>query len=234
MEHSPASHFQLTSNQLKLIALVAMTCDHVGIILLPQVTFLRIIGRLAFPIFSFMIAEGCRYTSNRARYLLTVFGVGILWQTIYYLIEKSVYQCILITFSLSIGLIYTILWARRKGKWRWVVCAVAFLFVLFLCEGLPWRLEGTDFNIDYGFTGVLLPVLIYCVDRWWEKLAASAFGLILLSMQFGDIEWYSLFALVLLACYRGNRGERKLKYFFYIYYPLHLVAIWSISLLGNR
>ena len=55
----------LTGNQLKLIALFAMTCDHVGLQLLPNVLILRILGRLALPIFAYMIAEGCRYTRNR-------------------------------------------------------------------------------------------------------------------------------------------------------------------------
>lgn len=55
----------LTGNQLKLLALFAMTCDHVGLQLLPQFIILRIIGRLAAPLFAYMIAEGCRYTHDR-------------------------------------------------------------------------------------------------------------------------------------------------------------------------
>ena len=54
----------LTNNQLKLIALVTMTLDHIGVVLFPQAQWLRIVGRLAFPIFAYMIAEGCRHTAN--------------------------------------------------------------------------------------------------------------------------------------------------------------------------
>ena len=54
----------LTGNQLKLIALITMTIDHVGMMLLPQLRILRAIGRIAFPIFAYMIAEGCRYTHS--------------------------------------------------------------------------------------------------------------------------------------------------------------------------
>ena len=60
----------LTGNQLKLIALFAMTCDHVGMQIFPQLLWLRMIGRLAMPIYAFMIAEGCRHTRNRKKYLL--------------------------------------------------------------------------------------------------------------------------------------------------------------------
>ena len=66
----------LTGNQLKLLALFAMTCDHVGLQLLPQFIILRIIGRLAAPLFAYMIAEGCRYTHNRGRYLGRLLGMA--------------------------------------------------------------------------------------------------------------------------------------------------------------
>ena len=65
-----------TGNELKLIALVSMTCDHVGLQLLPNVLFLRILGRLAFPIFAYMIAEGCRYTRSRKKYLLRMVSLA--------------------------------------------------------------------------------------------------------------------------------------------------------------
>ena len=55
----------LSNDRLKIIAAAAMLIDHIGAYLLPQVRILRIIGRIAFPIFAFMIAEGCRYTKNK-------------------------------------------------------------------------------------------------------------------------------------------------------------------------
>ena len=57
--------FGLNNNQLKILAIVIMTIDHVGMEIMPQFRILRIIGRLAFPIFAFMIAEGCHHTKNR-------------------------------------------------------------------------------------------------------------------------------------------------------------------------
>ena len=66
----------LSGNGLKLVAALTMLIDHVGMLLFPQVLLLRIIGRLAFPIYAFMIAEGCRYTKNKLRYFLMVFLLG--------------------------------------------------------------------------------------------------------------------------------------------------------------
>ena len=66
----------LSGNQLKLIALAAMTVDHIGVQFFPNIQLLRIIGRLALPIFAYMIAQGCRYTKNKARYLGTIAAVA--------------------------------------------------------------------------------------------------------------------------------------------------------------
>ena len=89
----------LTGNQLKLLALIAMTCDHVGLQLLPQFIILRIIGRLAAPLFAYMIAEGCRYTHDRGRYLGRLLGMAALCQIAYFAAMRSLYQCIFVTFS---------------------------------------------------------------------------------------------------------------------------------------
>ena len=64
----------LSGNSLKIIAAFAMLIDHVGIMFFPTVAIYRIIGRISFPIFAFMIAEGCRYTRNKLKYILAEFS----------------------------------------------------------------------------------------------------------------------------------------------------------------
>ena len=222
----------LSGNQLKLLALFAMTCDHVAVQLLPQYGFLRVIGRLALPIFAYMIAEGCRYTKDRQRYLLTVAAVAVMCQAVIFVAQRSLYQCILVTFSLSIGWIYAIDHARKRqtaGAWGLAVAvsgAVGFLSV-----GLPALLGGiTDFRIDYGLWGILLPVIIYLSpDRY--KVPATALGLLPLCLERGGIQWWCLAAVVLLAMYNGKRGKAPLKHLFYLYYPAHLTVIHLIRLL---
>ncbi|MBQ8005101.1 MAG: hypothetical protein IJ303_02170, partial [Clostridia bacterium] len=68
-----------------------MLADHIGMIFFPNIQIFRIIGRLAFPIFAFMIAEGCRYTKNKARYFFTVFVLGIICQTAYFRYNGDTY-----------------------------------------------------------------------------------------------------------------------------------------------
>ena len=98
----------LSNNQLKLIALVCMTLDHLGMLFFPSCLWLRLIGRLAMPIFGFMIAEGCAHTSNQKRYLLTIVSMAVLYQVVFLVAEGSLYQCMFITFSLSIALIFLV------------------------------------------------------------------------------------------------------------------------------
>ncbi len=220
----------LTGNQLKLIAVVTMTLDHIGLMLLPQYPFLRLIGRLAFPIYAWMIAEGCRYTHNYAKYLGMIAGFAALYQAVYYVAMGSLYQCILVTFSMSILLIRLVKEAREKGGiFRWLLSVAGVLSVLFVTDVLPVLLPGTDFAVDYGFLGVILPVCIYCGRTEKEKLAAAALVLLAMGWSIGTGQWFALAALPLLACYNGKRGKRKLKYFFYIYYPAHLVIIYFVE-----
>lgn len=220
----------LTGNALKIFAMVFMTCDHVGLQLLPQWGALRILGRLALPIYAYMIAEGCTYTHDRRKYLLRLLGLGALCQIVYFIAMGSLYQCILITFSLSVGLI--ILADRdqigeRPGYSR---LGLGILGAFFLCVALPKLLPGTDFAVDYGLLGVLLPVLIWSGRTKRQKLLALSAGLILLALDLGGIQWWSLAAVPLLALYNGQRGKLKIGRLFYFYYPLHLAVIYGLSL----
>lgn len=218
----------LSGNQLKILAVITMTIDHIGAYLFPRLLILRIIGRLAFPIFAYMIAEGCEHTKNRKKYLLTVLGFGLAFQLVYYLALRSLSQCIFITFAMSIGLIFAIDKARKDLKFIPLAIGV-FALVVFITEGLPRLLPGTDFHVDYGLFGTLLPVFVYLGKKKWEKLLLLFIGLILVSGNSWSGQWYSLLSVPVLALYSGKRGKTKMKNFFYIYYPAHLLVIYLLA-----
>ena len=227
----------LTNNQLKIIAMVSMLLDHVGLLFFPEVAIFRILGRIAFPIFAYMIAEGCRYTKNRAKYLGMIGGMGILFQIVYFVAMQSLYQGILITFSLAIVLIYSIDGiVKSKKLWVRLVSLSVLLLVVAAVVVLPRVLVNTDFDFDYGVWGILLPVLVYFMPtRPWQIGAASGF-LVLRALYYLfiiplPIQAWSLLAVPLLALYNGKRGKRKMKYLFYIFYPAHLVILYGIAML---
>lgn len=222
----------LSNNQLKLIALVTMTVDHAGMILFPRIMWLRIIGRLAFPIFAYMIAEGCRHTRSMGKYLGTMALLALGCQIVDYLEQGSLYQSILVTFSLSIGLIWLLQIAEKKRNALWIIlCALGFAGVYCFCQVLPGVLSGTDFHVDYGFLGVLVPVAVYLGRKKWQRLLLFALALGVLCYHLAGVQWYCLLAVPLVALYNGQRGRRNMKWLFYIYYPAHLAAIYGISCL---
>ena len=222
-----ASFPGLTGNQLKLLAMITMTIDHIGFILFPQHIIFRIIGRLSMPIYAFFIAEGCRYTRNRLKYLLTILAVAAVCQVVAYITTGTLYMCILVTFSLSVCLIYAVdRWQQRRDGISRLLALGALAASFVLCVVLPDFLPG--FEIDYGLMGVMLPALIYFGRPVQNYLLA---GLILLGFAYGGIQWCSLAAIPLLAVYNDQRGKYNIGKLFYIYYPAHLAVIYGISLL---
>ena len=225
----------LTGNQLKLIAMITMTVDHIGLALFPQQVLFRIIGRVSFPIFAFMIVEGCVHTKSIRRYWGTLSAVAALCQIVNFAVLGSLYQCILVTFSMSVALIFLLKIAKEKKTamaWAAVACGIALAF--FITEVLPGLLAHTDFSVDYGFLGVMLPPVVYCGKGKVQKLGYELAMLLALSVCLDKIQLWALLSLPLLALYNGQLGKRNMKYFFYIYYPVHLALIYGAELLLRR
>ena len=219
-------HPFLTGNALKLIAALSMTIDHAGLLLFPQYPVLRILGRLAFPIFAFMIAQGCKYTHSRRRYFGNIFALAVLCQSVYYLVDRSLYLSILFTFSLSILTIFALQDFRREPTaLRGAVFfgAVAMVYVL-----------NRIFSIDYGFWGCIVPVFAALPQNTkWDTPVVSTLllgiGLVFLGLACGGKQMFALAAIPLLLCYNGKRGKWKMKSFFYVFYPAHLVILQLIA-----
>lgn len=233
----------LNGNTLKIIATVAMLIDHIGYYLLPQVSFLRIIGRIAFPLFAFMIAEGARYTKNRLKYLGLVGGVGLILQIVLFVFTHTLRFNVLITFTLSLLVIYTFelfkisLFNKKSDIISRSLYLIVFLGTSFAVMFVTRAIIGIRF--EYGFIGCLFPIFasIPSLNRsdapeWLKKLdnvyiriACMCVPMVLLCVLSGGIQWFSLIALVPLFLYSEKRGELNLKYFFYIFYPAHILLL---------
>ena len=235
----PKPKFGFTNNQLKIIAMVSMLLDHIGVWFFPDVDIFRILGRIAFPIFAYMIAEGCRYTKNRAKYLGLIAAMAAAFQVVYFVAMESLYQGILVTFSLAIITIYAIDGILHAKKvWGCLLSVAALAAVAAFVFVLPIFLKETDFDIDYGVWGILLPVAVYFLpNRLWRVIGIAALLVIraihysVFPVALGHLQWFSLLAVPLLALYNGKRGRAKMKYVFYIFYPAHLVILYAIEIL---
>ena len=226
----------LNGNILKIIALITMTVDHIGYNICDNNLIMRGIGRIAFPIFAYMIAEGCKYTRNRKKHLLTISLCGICFQTVYSLIYQSFYLNIFITFTFSVILIYTFDCINKEKPSSFMPFLTAIITTVIITVILPKINE--NICVDYGLIGVLIPLLIYISENPKSKLIILSVGLILNCINFEDftfmpIKLAALGAVILLTFYNGERGKLNLKYLFYIYYPLHLAVIYIINCLIN-
>lgn len=218
----------LTKNQLKILAIVCMTIDHIGVAFFPNEPLLRMIGRLAFPIFSYGIAEGCRYTHNKFRYFGGIFLCGAVC-TLTFLPFGGFYGNALITMSMSILLVYALQKWENSGEVRCLALTFALAAAFYvLCRTV---------YIDYGFAGVLLP--LYAEVGWLlsnrlnlpEKPCERigfAVGLLALSAAMGGVQPWCLLSLVPIGLLGRERGRWKMKHFFYIYYPAHLAIIGAL------
>ena len=216
----------LSGNALKLIAALSMLLDHAGLLLFPGNALLRILGRLAFPIFAFMIAQGCKYTRSRGRYFGQLFGLALACQTVYFLVDGSMYLSVLFTFSLAALMIFALQHCREKPT--------AFRYLLFAAAVAAVFILNQIFTIDYGFWGCMVPLFAALplgtkYDENPVNVAALGFGLLMLALDSVPLQFWSLAAVPLLLLYSGKRGKRNMKYFFYIFYPAHLAVLQVLA-----
>ncbi|ATW26050.1 TraX family protein [Candidatus Formimonas warabiya] len=217
--------------QMKVLACACMFIDHVGVIFFPQEIFLRVIGRLSFPLFAWLLATGFLHTRNVFRYLRRLIFCAVLLQIPYSAYFKDFYLNIFFTLFLGLAAIYLYRATSNQVKGFGAV----FLIALF----------SELIQADYGFYGVLSIFLFYFFYTDFKKmvlsqgllnmvdlgLAAFAAGWRLSNISSVDlVQPFSLGALFFIFWYNGQRG-RNLKYTFYIFYPAHLVFLYGIKLL---
>ncbi len=235
----------ISANALKIIAAIAMLIDHIGVFFFPFSMLYRQIGRLALPIFAFMISEGAVHTRSKLRYFLHIFVLAAACQLVYFFYNGDTYMSILVTFSLGLIAVYAWDFAKR------LLIATEYPVYVRLIGLLPFvaavaMIYGFNelFTVDYGFTGCMLPWFasllrmpksapekLKRLDRTPIHALTMAAGLMLLVNDFGKIQLWALLALPLLLLYSGKRGRYKMKYFFYIFYPLHLLVLNALYML---
>ena len=227
----PRSRMNQDTGLLKLIAVIAMTIDHVGAVLLPEVGILRWVGRLALPIFAYCLMVGLTHTRNVKKYLLRLLIMAVIAQPLF---VWSFYSedfwgniCQLNTlFTLAMGL-YA-MWGLRERKWY------RFLLGFILLGLIP---------CDYGLISLVYMMIFYlCADK---PLLAAGLAVLYnvqgnyilynvdhpMYVNVGPIALFVQFAAVLslpLLCIPMKTGIRLNKWVFYVFYPLHLLVICLI------
>ena len=229
----------LTNNALKIIACISMIFDHIGVIMFPNIMWLRAIGRLAYPLFAFCLAEGCFYTKNKINHLAIIAIFGVILQVLEYLFIGMVDLSIIVVFTISIILIYLLddidSFIKSKKKILTIVCIIIFgAFIV----GLNFLAYYTRyFDANFGYYGIIVPVILYAIKKylnkhsWWIYIDCIVLIVLFILRTIVTKNVYVLFSLLvipLLLMYNEKRGKYNLKYLFYIFYPVHLIVIYLI------
>lgn len=207
----------LSGFQLKCIAILSMALDHTGAVLFPQEIWLRCAGRLAFPIFCFLIVEGFVHTHDVYRYMARLGVFALISEIPYDLAFRGVclefaYQNVF--FTLLIGIVMMKLLSVTR---LWPEKAAILILAMWLAVVL---------RTDYNFRGILLIFMLYVFRK--QKFLAAAAGGLWNFLYTGTVQRYGVFSAVPMLLYNGKPG-RRMKYFFYIFYPAHLLILYGIS-----
>lgn len=213
----------LSNSSLKTIAAITMLIDHIGLVIIPYIpsmspyyhTF-RDIGRIAFPIFCFLMIEGFCHTSNRKKYGISLFLFALLSEIPFDLAIAAndsvlLYQNVM--FTLLIGCL--MIWGIEYFYGR--------LWLQFLITALALGLSNL-IRSDYSWKGIVLILILY-VFRY-DKFSRTVAGSISLLW-----EWKAIFAFIPINLYNGKRGWIKgplAKYAFYLFYPAHLLILFLL------
>ena len=226
----------LSSFQLKILALIAMTIDHAGALLYNDTDHLwmRLVGRLAFPIFAFLIAESFRHTENVQKYALRLLLFAVLSMYPYYLAFGWT-QNVLFSFLCGLLALWGMEEKAKNSKQKVLFLLLACLLsIMLLCD---WHLIGVLMVVGFYYARrspwKIALVLLFCT-----ALHIGCFAVYALyrdNMEFlmlNRVQLGTLLAFPFLCLYNGKRGRFPMRYFFYFYYPAHLLVLYVVSLYG--
>ena len=233
----------LNGDQLKLIAILAMTVDHVtdliypGFPAVPAAILLHIIGRLTAPIMWFFISEGFHYTHDIKKYLLRLGGFAVISHFAYCFafgidlvpFRSGIFNQTSVMYPLFVGAL--VLWLQNSGvrMREWQRTAAVFLLIWSAFPG-DWSciavlsvvgMYRNRGNLKKQMTAILPWVLLY-----------AAVSFFFVDRAYGLVQPFVFLVYPLLKRYNGQRGKGKgMKWFFYLYYPAHLAVIGLLRIL---
>lgn len=234
----------LTSNMLRTIAVVLMLSDHIWATVMSFGNWMTYIGRMAFPIFAFQIAEGFVHTSNFKKYALRLLGFAVITEIPFNLFYSSrwfnpYHQNVLFTLLLGLLAISVIDKARKKLTVKTAALSVLWLLLICVASVLGF--------VDYGFTGMITVVMFYLLRDFPFAWLAQLVAMVLINIVFfeGQVvpveifgkmfeiptQGYAVFALIPIWLYGGRKGRSSkfMQYGFYAFYPVHMLILYLIK-----
>lgn len=238
--------FGLTSNQLRGLALFFMLLDHMWATVVGGQMWMTCVGRMAFPIFAFLIGEGYAHTHDFKAYAKRLFWFGVISEIPFNMMMISApifpfHQNVM--FTLLLGLLSIHLWEQTLQQ-KELVPRLKKLALCFLCI-----IGGGVFMTDYGMMGVVTVLLFWVCRNLPYRWAFQLAGMIVLNvfaaegqvfpLSVGSFTWdfplqgFAVFALLFIWLYNGEKGSKNkwLQYGTYAFYPVHMLVLSLITYL---
>ena len=221
----------MSSFVLKMIAIISMFIDHIGYAIFGKFSYFNYIGRIAFPIFAFQISEGYVHTKNLKKYFFRLFLFAIISQIPFMLFHSilSTEFSLNIFFTLLLGLACIFIYDKSNYKILGIIASIAI--------GIIAQIS----HCDYGFYGVAIILIFYIFKD--NFINASIFFILATAIKylvpiikygFNNVYLYlfifTIISAIFLATYNGKKGKNT-KYLLYLFYPIHLLLIYGISLI---
>ena len=212
----------MTLFSLKIIAIITMFLDHYYVIIGGS-KLLNILGRLSFPIFAFSISEGYSHTKDLKKYIMRLLSFAVIIQipNFFGLQEYPLN----IFFTLFMGLFCLMILDNNRLN-----IIIRYIIVIYLCY------ISEKLGLDYGAYGVLLIIMFH---KFRNKKKSLFIVFLILNIVFitigslSEVQMYSIFSLIPIFLYNGDKGY-SMKYFFYLFYPLHFIFIYILNYLIGR
>ncbi len=240
--------FQLNALTLHLIAMFCMLLDHMWATVVTGNMWMTYVGRLAFPIFAFMIVEGYFHTSNFKKYLQRMLVFALLSEIPFNLMNSGTlidpfHQNVIWTFLIALLCVSRIDRTLKSDR--------NFVFRVLVCAGISMLgyVVGTIAMVDYHGHGVLTVLVFYFFHgRKWPQLLGQAAGLYFINfvllqnmtiplMLFDHsydfpVQGFALLSLIPIWLYRGKQGphSKAIQYACYAFYPVHILVLSLIGL----
>ena len=241
----------MTTSMLKIIACLLMLIDHMGAALFPEATILRMIGRLSFPVFAYLIAVGYSKTNSFSKYLRRLLIFAVISQIPFSLafgeqisihsfsdflsfFAGSPYPHLNIFFTLALGLLAIRTWDKEESRPGKIIGVLAL------------GITAEVFHTDYSMYGIAMILAFYIfrdnkiktvISQTTVYIIFNALQILLYALNSPGVSislaWFnqalSILALIFIFTYNGKKGK-NLKYFFYAFYPVHLLVIGLIKI----
>ena len=221
----------MSNSTLKMIALVTMLIDHIGACIFTDQDIYRVIGRIAFPIYVFLLVEGYHKTRDVKKYILRLLIFALVSEIPFDLGRKGVlfewgHQNVFLTLALGLILIWCTDTIDKSSKVQPELRPVFHVLIL-----VAIMVASHLLRTDYVSCGITVIYIFYRFrsDDIRQELIKYALAAATFFLYYGWAEMPCVMAFPLIHFYNGKRGM-KLKYAFYVFYPAHFLCIWLVKL----